>query len=226
LDISTTKEDSERVSTFLGEATFLPFRMASIFGIINEETPKFDLLKKAEAGYEIRRYHRQLQASVTYPDEGEGATTPSGFRDLAGYIFGGNKKRAKTDESDKIAMTAPVMTFSDPDKKATTMSFILPSKYQSIDELPIPNNSKVELEVVEPYTAAVLQFSGRWTPAATKTQLKRLLQLLKSDKEVKLTVDSDDKVQPKLARYNPPWTIPFFRTTEIIVPVVFTPSET
>lgn len=200
-------------------------RMASIFGIINEETPKYDLLKKADAGYEIRSYHRQLQAAVTFVDAGEGATTQSGFRDLAGYIFGGNKKRNKTDENDKIAMTAPVMSYNDPKKKTTTMSFILPSKYQSIEDLPIPNNENVKLEVVEPYTAAVLRFSGKWTPSSTNTQLKRLLELLPSDKEVRLTVDSEDDVQPKLARYNPPWTIPFLRTTEIIVPVVYTPSE-
>lgn len=198
--------------------------MASIFGIINEETPKFDLLKKADAGYEIRSYHRQLQAAVTFVDAGEGATTQSGFRDLAGYIFGGNKKRNKTDENDKIAMTAPVMSYNDPKKKTTTMSFILPSKYQYIEDLPIPNNEDVKLEVVEPYTAAVLRFSGKWTPSSTNTQLKRLLELLRLDKEVRLTVDSENEVQPKLARYNPPWTIPFFRTTEIIVPVVYTPS--
>jgi hypothetical protein len=199
--------------------------MASIFGIISEETPKFDLLKKADAGYEIRSYHRQLQAAVTSPDAGEGATTQSGFRDLAGYIFGGNKKRTQIEKSDKIAMTAPVMSYNDPNKKTTTMSFILPSKYQSIEDLPVPNNDSVKLEVVEPYTAAVLRFSGRWTPSSTNTQLKRLLELLRADKEVRLTVDSEDEVQPKLARYNPPWTIPFFRTTEIIVPIVFTPSE-
>lgn len=199
--------------------------MASIFGIINEETPKFDLLKKSDARYEIRRYHRQIQAAVTFPEAGEGATTSNGFRDLAGYIFGGNKKRDKTEENDKIAMTAPVMSYNDPDQKTTTMSFILPSKYQSIEDLPIPNNENVKLEVVEPYTAAVLRFSGRWTASSTNTQLKHLLELLREDKEVKLTVDSEDNVQPKLARYNPPWTIPFFRTTEIIVPVVFTPSQ-
>lgn len=199
--------------------------MASIFGKINEETPKFDLLKKADAGYEIRSYHQHLQAAVTFPDAGEGATTQSGFRDLAGYIFGGNKKRTQTEESDKISMTAPVMSYHDTTQKITTMSFILPSKYQTIEDLPIPNNSSIKLQVVEPYTAAVIQFSGSWNSSTTNAQLKRLLELLLSDKEVKLTVDSEEEVQPKLARYNPPWTIPSFRTTEVIVPVVFTPAQ-
>jgi hypothetical protein len=30
--------------------------MASLFGLINEEVPKFDLLKKAAAGYEINNF--------------------------------------------------------------------------------------------------------------------------------------------------------------------------
>jgi len=199
--------------------------MASIFGVINEETPKFDLLKKAQPGYEIRKYHRQLQAVVTSPDAGDGATTQNGFRDLAGYIFGGNKKRTQMEESDKIAMTAPVMSYNNPEEKTTSMSFILPSKYQTVEDLPVPNNQNVKLEVVEPYTAAVLRFSGRWTLASTTTHLKQLLEQLRSDREVRLTVSSETEVQPRLARYNPPWTIPFLRTTEIIVPVVFTPSQ-
>jgi len=55
--------------------------MASLFGPINEEMPKFDLLKKAAAGYEIGRYHKQLRASVTFDDTTiEGATSQQGFR--------------------------------------------------------------------------------------------------------------------------------------------------
>lgn len=87
--------------------------MASIFGFINEETPKFELLKRADSGYEIRRYHRQIQATITFPASSEGISTSTGFRDLAGYIFGGNKKRTQPKENDKIAMTAPVITYSD-----------------------------------------------------------------------------------------------------------------
>jgi len=55
--------------------------MASLFGLINEEMPKFDLLKKAAASYEIRRYHKQLRASVTFDDRTiEGAMSQQGFR--------------------------------------------------------------------------------------------------------------------------------------------------
>lgn len=61
------------------------------------------------------------------------------------------------------------------------MSFILPSKYQSIDDLPVPDNENVKLDVVEPYTAAVLRYSGRWVPEAMEGQLKRLLGMLSGD---------------------------------------------
>ena len=209
--------------------------MASLFGKINEETPQFDLLKKSEQGYEIRHYHQQLRATVEVSNaNGEGNATQSGFRDLAGYIFGGNKQRAGADKAKKIAMTAPVMTEeASPEKiamtapvmtesndtKSTRMSFVLPSKYKSLDDLPIPNDSKVKLEVVEPHTVAVLRFSGSWSQSSMDSQLSKLLGLLKTD-QIQLTGPGRD-IKPKVARYNPPWTLPFLRTNEIMVPVVF-----
>jgi hypothetical protein len=121
---------------------------------------------------------------------------------------------ASSESSDKIAMTAPVMTDSDPSKKTTTMSFILPSKYQSVDEIPVPNDSGVKIEVIESYTVASLRFSGRWTPEATDIQKIRLLEMLRDDRDVKLTVDEEAKVEPKIARYNPPWTLRFSGPTK------------
>jgi hypothetical protein len=93
-----------------------------------------------------------------------------------------------------------------------------------VEDLPVPNDSSVKIEVVEPYTVAVLQFSGRWTPEATDGQTKRLLDMLRDDKEVKTTVD-ESKVEPKIARYNPPWTLPFLRTNEVMIPINFKPVE-
>jgi len=63
--------------------------------------------------------------------------------------------------SDKIAMTAPVMTDSNSSTKTATMLFILPLKYQIVEDLPIPSDSSVKIEVVEPYTVAAHQFSSR-----------------------------------------------------------------
>ena len=63
---------------------------------------------------EIRRYGPRIAAETTvFADDQQARNT--GFRRLAGYIFGGNQRQTKiamtapvAQSSDKIAMTAPV----------------------------------------------------------------------------------------------------------------------
>ena len=103
------------------------------------ETPRYDVLD-ARPTWEVRRYEpfstvtRSMDVVATTSAGGEeeasagkGSGT-SAFRELAGYIFGGNK------EEKKMAMTTPVLTTlpelgqsSSPSSK--TMSFVLPSAY-------------------------------------------------------------------------------------------------
>ena len=80
-----------------------------------------------------------------------------GFRALAGYIFGGNEKEGSIamtgpvvmkENNTKIAMTGPV-TMSGGDS-TMSMSFIMPSQYESISDLPKPNNDNVKIIEVEP----------------------------------------------------------------------------
>ncbi|GAX77231.1 hypothetical protein CEUSTIGMA_g4677.t1 [Chlamydomonas eustigma] len=98
--------------------------MATIFGAITSETPKYDLVKKL-AVYEVRKYGRQVRAEVKVETSGhmmENLGVP--FRMLAGYIFGGNIKSLGTAgasvitepskqpgaaSNEKVAMTAPVL---------------------------------------------------------------------------------------------------------------------
>ena len=64
------------------------------------------------------------------------------------------------------------------------------------------------------YTAAVIQFSG-WASADKADenwqQLRRFL----------IAEGIDIIGEPTLNQYNPPWTLPFMRRNEIIVPVAF-----
>ena len=62
------------------------------------EEPRWELIDKLDQ-VELRRYAPSIQA-VT--ELGSSAGTSSGFRILAGYIFGGNER------AQSIAMTAPV----------------------------------------------------------------------------------------------------------------------
>lgn len=146
---------------------------------------------------EIREYAPRIMA-VTEMNGRE----DDGFRVLAAYIFGGNTREQQ------IAMTAPVQqTMSGP----AEMAFMMPAEY-AFDDLPAPNDQRVAFREAPAYTAAVIRFSG-WANAekADKHWQKLRSFLIKEGIEV--------IGEPTLNQYNPPWTLPFLRRNEIIVPV-------
>ena len=78
-----------------------------------------------EEQFEIRFYPAATFAKIYSRGTDYKSVASSGFRKLAGYIFGGNE------QSKSIAMTAPVrMELTD---KGSTMSFVMPEKYQESD---------------------------------------------------------------------------------------------
>ena len=79
------------------------------------EPQKFETIYK-DGNFEIRFYPEAVLASVTMNASYDDSRN-SGFRILAGYIFGGNS------ENQKIAMTSPVRMSSTEQK--STMSFVL-----------------------------------------------------------------------------------------------------
>ena len=163
------------------------------------EEPKYQVEKVWEAEQiEIRAYAPRIMA-VTGMDDSNG-----GFRVLAGYIFGGNA------EEEKIAMTAPVQQSMAGEKE---MAFMMPAEY-ALEDLPEPEDQRVSFRTAPAQTAAVIQFSG-WASAEKSDknwqQLRRFL----------IAKDIDITGEPTLNQYNPPWTLPFMRRNEIIVPVAF-----
>jgi len=164
------------------------------------EEPVYEVEKAWEAEQiEIRAYAPRVMA-VTGMDE----DSDSGFRVLAGYIFGGNA------EEQKIAMTAPVQQSMAGEKE---MAFMMPAEY-ALEDLPEPEDQRVSFREAPAYTAAVIQFSG-WASAEKADenwqQLRRFL----------IAEGIDITGEPTLNQYNPPWTLPFMRRNEIIVPVAF-----
>ena len=95
------------------------------------EEPAFAALGTIDA-VELRRYAPSIQARTPLANSGE---TNSGFRRLAGYIFGGN------DRDMEIAMTAPVEETLEAEP---TMAFTMPSEHR-IEDLPAPEDGEVEL---------------------------------------------------------------------------------
>ena len=164
------------------------------------EEPVYQVEKAWEAEQiEIRAYAPRIMAVTGMNEDSD-----SGFRVLAGYIFGGNA------EEQKIAMTAPVQQTMAGEKE---MAFMMPAEY-SLKDLPQPEDQRVSFREAPAYTAAVIQFSG-WASAEKADenwqQLRRFL----------ITKGIDITGEPTLNQYNPPWTLPFMRRNEIIVPVAF-----
>jgi hypothetical protein len=201
--------------------------MSMIFGRIGVETPKYTCLKQC-VEYEVRRYPASIQATVE--TQGASLVDGAGFRDLAGYIFGGNKRRDDSGNSQKIAMTAPVLTESnsttnvkiamtapvltESDTKSVKMAFVLPAEYTSLDQLPTPTNPRVHLKEIPSMVMAVHTFSGSASDAQVTTKTEEMRAWLSRDGVV-LAEDA----KPVLARYNPPWTLWFLRTNEIMLRV-------
>ena len=164
------------------------------------EEPVYQVEKAWEAEQiEIRAYAPRIMAVTGMNEDSD-----SGFRVLAGYIFGGNA------EEQKIAMTAPVQQTMAGEKE---MAFMMPAEY-ALKDLPQPEDQRVSFREAPAYTAAVIQFSG-WASAEKADENWQQLQRFLIAEEIDITGE------PTLNQYNPPWTLPFMRRNEIIVPIAF-----
>ncbi|XP_068669247.1 heme-binding-like protein At3g10130, chloroplastic [Aristolochia californica] len=198
--------------------------MGTVFGRIGVETPKFELLQKSP-DYEIRNYSPSIIAEVTYDPAQLRGNRDGGFTILANYIGAlGNPQNRKPE---KIAMTAPVITRT-PEKagekiemtgpvitKSTdmvTMQFVLPSKYSSVEEVPVPVDERVVIKRERERKYGVVRFNGVASDEVIEEKLEKLKGSLERD-GFKVIGDF------LLARYNPPWTLPVFRANEIMIPI-------
>jgi len=164
------------------------------------EEPVYQVEKAWEAEQiEIRAYAPRVMAVTGMTEDSD-----SGFRVLAGYIFGGNA------EEQKIAMTAPVQQSMAGEKE---MAFMIPAEY-ALEDLPEPEDQRVSFREAPAYTAAVIQFSGWASAEKADENWQQLRQFL-------IAEGIDITGEPTLNQYNPPWTLPFMRRNEIIVPVAF-----
>lgn len=195
----------------------------SVFGVRTVEEPRYTV-RETVGPVEIRDYAWRVAAETVVPgNEGEALNT--GFRRLAGYIFGGNHADRKIEMTapvaqapasagapggQDIAMTAPVSQ-----ARAAggdwTVRFFMPAELKLAD-LPAPNNPAVRLVQVPSETYAVLRFSGLAGPATVAAEQARLLGYLQGTKW-------QPHGAPVAWFYDPPWTIPPLRRNEVAVVV-------
>lgn len=200
------------------------------------EEPAFERLQ-ADGANELRRYAPMIVAEtwVTGPlSEGSNA----GFRAIAGYIFGANRSRSG-DAPERIAMTAPVTAEPRSERIAMTapvtadiapagtappggaapeaeaarwrIHFVMPAKY-TLATLPVPNDPRVALREVPAQQVAARTFSGFVTDARVAAETEALRAWMAGR-----GLQAAGAAQ--LARYNPPWSVPFLRRNEILIPV-------
>jgi hypothetical protein len=146
----------------------------------------------------------------------------SGFRIVAGYIFGGNTKK------ESISMTAPVISSSVKDKgvsiamtapvimekggEGRTISFGMPKKY-TLDTLPTPNDKRVHLVEIPEKVFVVIRFSGY----RSANKIERINQELKDQ----LSKDGIKTIGSfSYAGYNAPWTPPWMTRNEVMIEIV------
>jgi hypothetical protein len=189
------------------------------------EEPKYTVLSQVE-DFELRRYESQLVAQ-TWVSGDQNTASRAGFKVLADYIFGNNT--APSGESSKISMTAPVTMQSENNngsnesqKIAMTapvnmqqsdgkwrVQFTMPSKY-TMQTLPKPNNPNIKIIEIPAQTYGVIKFSGLAGSEKVATKTVELQSWMQAQKLTMTGV-------PELARYNPPWTLPFMRRNEIMI---------
>jgi hypothetical protein len=203
-------------------ATQLAEGVGAVVGVrAGTEEPRFAVEQRVN-GLEIRRYNSRIAAQTTVTGAEEQALR-EGFRRLAGYIFGGNhakstiamtapvsRERGATPSGERIAMTAPVSQGAGSDG-SWVVRFFMPAQW-TLDSLPEPDDQSVELVTVPPATFAVLRFSGDRGPRAVAARTDEVLHALHAT--------GYEPTGPAVVWfYDPPWTVPCRRRTEIAVSV-------
>lgn len=182
------------------------------------EEPAFSVVDRVDGDVEIRNYGPRLAASTTVEENDEQAGGNQAFQILFDYISGANMGSAKVAmtvpvevaSAEKIAMTVPVETSATVEGK-TTMRFFLPSEF-TVTTAPVPTDARVQIEQVPEATQAVLRFTGLGSTAQVQQRRAALLEALdRSDWSV--------AGEPTTLFYDPPWTIPFLRRNEVVIPV-------
>jgi hypothetical protein len=184
-------------------SAFIPLFLGAPAMAVSE--PAFSVVR-SEGRIELRDYPGFIVAETEVSGDFDAAGR-TGFRRVAGYIFGGNKK--PDGSSEKIAMTAPVTL--EPKGDQWRLHFVMPEGYQ-MDSLPRPNDPNVRLREVASHRAAVIRFSGFTTDASIREATEALRAWIAKEQLTEIS-------PPQVARYNDPFTLPWNRRNEILIEV-------
>ncbi len=178
------------------------------------EEPSYKILTNYE-DFEVREYEPILIAQTIVNESFENAGNV-GFRILAKYIFGDNQSRTKISmtapvgqvekaTSQKIEMTAPVSLLKQASGYA--VQFTMPKEFTT-QNLPVPNDARIEIIEIPSRKVAVYKYSGSWSESRYQDKLTLFRAALKKSSVAVIG-------EPTLARFNSPFMIWFLRRNEI-----------
>lgn len=188
----------------------VPFteRLKSIpgfFGIRLAEEPKYTVLEM-EDEKEIRLYEKMTLATLTVSGSYESAMK-EGFKRLAQYIFGENAT------SEEMSMTTPI--FEEANGNMLTMSFILPRGI-NVATAPTPLDHSITVSEKPAHKAAVIWYTGGNDQQKVHEKANELYKWVHSKVRI-------NAVGPlKIAQYDAPISLPFFRRNELQVEIAET----
>ena len=131
-----------------------------------------------------------------------------------------------TSERERIEMTVPVTSererheqLQDAPALCTircpgeyTVNFSMPSRFRTLEDLPRPNDPRVELQLVEAHLAVVARFGGYLHDE----------DVAKAVAQIEAWIAEEGLVaagEPQAAQYDAPWKPWFARHNEVLVPV-------
>jgi len=176
--------------------------------------PAYALVGKFE-GFEVREYSKRVIAQTRVGGDAREASN-TGFKILAGYIFGGNRSRTSISMtapvgqervSEMIDMTAPVGQRRD--AREWIVTFTMPAAY-TLATLPEPLDARIELRELPARRVAVWRFSGNPKPAIVEQRKRELIARVGAEGLVPVG-------EAEYARYDPPWVLPLLRRNELWV---------
>lgn len=192
-----------------------------VFGGPSAPEPAYEVLRD-EPPFEIRVYPA-LAVAITPMGAGIGEGTGGAFQRLFGYISGDNRTERevamtapviqqpeKDEKGKKIEMTAPVL--QQPDGEGEwRMLFVLPAD-MTAETAPVPAEESVRIDTLPARRVATIRFSGFLRDSNVVEARERLLHWMQAE-------GLSPAGPAEVAGYDPPWTLPWFRRNEILIPV-------
>jgi hypothetical protein len=169
------------------------------------ERQEFKVLQTYD-DFELREYLPCVIAEVKVSEK-YSTSTSSAFSTLFNYISKGNKA------SEKIAMTAPVITAQKADSDESGewhVSFVMPAG-RNIGQMPNPKNSQIELRELGAENCVAKSFRGRATDDLAR-KITKELRASAAKENIALSNET------RICRFDPPFKPGFFQYNEIVIP--------